>query len=571
MHQSIRAGHVGSYVRLFAVIWVLCWHPFNALGAQTPPGEQEKVLFDTERLWKAGSPIQALDRVRHGILQFPESWELYFLQGSILTTIRQPEHAVRSFDGALEAAPNVLAPRWAKWSLRTRQGKPELAIQELRGLAQHDPSNPLIHLRLAKDLQERDHLEEAVDAYQRAIQLVPALPGWRLARARVLYDLLDYQAARHEVQSVLARPSLGSNLQRAAHNLLLVINGATTDKGRRSQPFPHAQPASANGKRWALSREAAWRLMKAGQYGDAEPILREVLKLRPTDHRAAYDLGKTLMALDRYNEAINFFQKGITLSPSGDIYPDSIFRIGQCLAKFDRWTEALTYFERLQAVASWRQEAEYSMTFPSEADVVSWANRAREQVASHQDSPRENIQLPLVGSDIVQTLAPSEGPMSAPINFNPIELPGRVALMGRDTQSSWFQFVIPAGAVMRDDLQAGNHEFIPIRPRDTFRSMQEEIYLVFGLTTASYDDIVLTAEGRLETTDTGSDETPIARDQVVVTANEQSGFFVLSAPESGWTAGLYRVDLFVGEMVSAYTQADEVRFRIIDASSSGSR
>ncbi len=571
MHQSIRAGHVGSYVRLFAVIWVLCWHPFNTLGAQTPPGEQEKVLFDTERLWKAGSPIQALDRVRHGILQFPESWELYFLQGSILTTIRQPENAVRSFDGALEAAPNVLAPRWAKWSLRTRQGKPELAIQELRGLAQHDPSNPLIHLRLAKDLQERDHLEEAVDAYQRAIQLVPALPGWRLARARVLYDLLDYQAARHEVQSVLARPSLGSNLQRAAHNLLLVINGATTDKGRRSQPFPHAQPASANGKRWALSREAAWRLMKAGQYGDAEPILREVLKLRPTDHRAAYDLGKTLMALDRYNEAINFFQKGITLSPSGDIYPDSIFRIGQCLAKFDRWTEALTYFERLQAVASWRQEAEYSMTFPSEADVVSWANRAREQVASHQDSPRENIQLPLVGSDIVQTLAPSEGPMSAPINFNPIELPGRVALMGRDTQSSWFQFVIPAGAVMRDDLQAGNHEFIPIRPRDTFRSMQEEIYLVFGLTTASYDDIVLTAEGRLETTDTGSDETPIARDQVVVTANEQSGFFVLSAPESGWTAGLYRVDLFVGEMVSAYTQADEVRFRIIDASSSGSR
>ena len=571
MHQSICAGHIGSYVRLFAVIWMLCWHPFHALGAQTPPGEQEKVLFDTERLWKAGSPIQALDRVRHGILQFPESWELYFLQGSILTTIRQPENAVRSFDGALEAAPNVLAPRWANWSLRTRQGKPELAIQELRGLAQHDPSNPLIHLRLAKDLQERDHLEEAVNAYQRAIQLVPALPGWRLARARVLYDLLDYQAARREVQTVLARPSLGSNLQRAAHNLLLVINGATTDKGRRSQPFPHAQPASANGKRWALSREAAWRLMKAGQYGDAEPILREVLKLRPTDHRAAYDLGKTLMALDRYNEAIKFFQKGITLSPSGDIYPDSIFRIGQCLAKFDRWTEALTYFERLEAVSSWRQEAEYSMTFPSEADVVSWANRAREQAVVDQGSPRENVQLPLVGSDIVQTLAPTEGPVSAPINFNPIELSERVALMGRDTQSSWFRFVIPAGAVMRDDLQAGSHEFIPIRPGDTFRSTQEEIYLVFGLTTASYDDIVLTAEGRLEAADTGSDETPIARDQVVVMANEQSGFFVLSAPESGWTAGLYRVDLFVGEMVSAYNQADEVRFRIIDASSSGSR
>ncbi len=84
--------------------------------------------------------------------------------------------------------------------------------------------------------------------------------------------------------------------------------------------------------------------------------------------------------------------------------------------------------------------------------------------------------------------------------------------MGRDTQSSWFRFVIPAGTVVRDDLQAGSHEFIPIPSGDTFMSTQEEIYLVFELKTASYDDIVLTAEGRLETVDKGSDKTPTASD-----------------------------------------------------------
>ena len=33
---------------------------------------------------------------------------------------------------------------------------------------------------------------------------------------------------------------------------------------------------------------------------------------------------------------------------------------------------------------------------------------------------------------------------------------------------------------------------------------------------------------------------------------------------TGWTAGLYRCGLFAGEETSAYTQVDEVRFRILE-------
>jgi hypothetical protein len=47
--------------------------------------------------------------------------------------------------------------------------------------------------------------------------------------------------------------------------------------------------------------------------------------------------------------------------------------------------------------------------------------------------------------------------------------------------------------------------------------------------------------------------------------SDQSGYFRLAAPERGWTPGLYRCGLFAGERTSAYTQADEVRFRIIQA------
>lgn len=46
--------------------------------------------------------------------------------------------------------------------------------------------------------------------------------------------------------------------------------------------------------------------------------------------------------------------------------------------------------------------------------------------------------------------------------------------------------------------------------------------------------------------------------------SDRSGYFMLSPPETGWTPGLYRCGLFVGERTSADTQVDEVRFRIIE-------
>ena len=100
-------------------------------------------------------------------------------------------------------------------------------------------------------------------------------------------------------------------------------------------------------------------------------------------------------------------------------------------------------------------------------------------------------------------------------------------------------------------------------PNDTFLTTQQEIYLVFALVTPSYDAIPLTAECFLEASKITWGEAPFAQDQVVMSVNEQSGYFVLSSPESEWNPGLYRCGLFVGDTVSSYTQSDEVRFRII--------
>jgi hypothetical protein len=57
-----------------------------------------------------------------------------------------------------------------------------------------------------------------------------------------------------------------------------------------------------------------------------------------------------------------------------------------------------------------------------------------------------------------------------------------------------------------------------------------------------------------------------AQDRVMTATNDQSGYFMLARPATGWAPGLYRCGLFAGERANAYTMVDEVRFRIVDRS-----
>lgn len=526
--------------------------------------------------WINGSSNRALEILDQGMGEFPRFFPLQKLRGDILTTIRRNQEALEAYDAVLKFEPESLGVRWAKWSVLTRLGEGNLAIEELQHIAQRDSNNPLVHLRLARELRKLDRLEESLESYRRAVQLSPGLPGWRLSLARALFDVLDYEDARKEVEVVLQNVPKGSPVEAAARNLLMVVYGATKERGRRFQPIFSPEGTAADLKQWALIRNKAWKLFTAGRYQEAEPVFREILTLRPSDQRATYELGITLMELDRYEEAIAFLQKGIDLGAPNDVYLDSIFRIGQCLAELGRWSEALLHFELLQELASAPTASTESQESTDDPPVIAgtkvldsqkvtqWLERVRQHLP---DTKKSTVDFSTVLPDPITSNPPqaqAEEKLARKKNlegFEPIH--SRASLMGRDADFSWFRFVIPARMVMRDDLLMGAHEFIPIDPGDTFFTFQEEIYLVFALVTASYDEIPLTAECFLESSKISSGQAALAQDRVVMTTNEQSGYFRFQVSPEGWKPGIYRCGLFVGDQVSAYSQADEVRFRIV--------
>lgn len=457
------------------------------------------------------------------------------------------------------------------WSLFDRLGAQDQAILSLKEIVRLDPDNSLAHLRLAKTLRNVDRLEESVESYRRVVELDPGQMTARLQYARALFDVLRYDEARREVETVLAHASRDSPEAAAAQNLIGIVRGDSADKGRRDDYSKHITirgvDMAARSKQWALTRGKAWQLMRAGRYAEAEPVLREVLRIDPGDHKALYDLGLTLMELRRYDEAIASFREGIRQTKFAEWYPDSLYQIGRCLAKLGRWSEALARFERVLEIQDWRTDTVYGMTFPDVRVVQTSLEEARRYVMgleSHPAVSSDELAVELVRPPSETNPMPTTGP-GQPLP-DAIPLPTQVAVLGTGDAQGWFRQMVPARGVVQDDLPTGLQEFIPITPTDTFAPDDPEIIIVFTLTSVPSDEIILNTRWLAERAGTVPASTLIGTDTAMLTLNDKSGYVRLKRPKDGWPIGTYRVDFYLGDQVDAYTYTAEARFRVVAAS-----
>jgi tetratricopeptide (TPR) repeat protein len=557
------------------VVWTLAMGHL-VLAKDTQLVSEENVAERAKGVWESGAPNRALEILNEWTQDNPHTLIVDKLRGDILATSRRPREAVQAYETALAAKPTALDIRWAKWSVLIRWGQREESIAELQRIAQVDAKNPLIHLRLAQELRRQDRLEESLESYKRAVDLVPEMLSWRLGSARARFDVLDYQGAFSELEYVLQRVPPGSPLEIPARNLQSVIIGDTSasERGRRFNPVLTPEGTADQFKEWAAIRAHAWRLFAAGHYEQAEPIYRRVLALNPRDPTAVHQLGLILMELGRCEEALTIFRKMSDLDPGDDDYADTVFRMGQCLVKLERWEDAFVHFQILYDAAVEFEESNKHVALPPGMRVLDkqklarWLETVRPHVPDLAKPKVDGSGTRLPSGDSPGSAARSDEERFAKIAAERLKphkpLETRASLMGRDADFSWFRFVIPAGRVMRDDFPTGEHDFIPIHPGDSFPPTQQEIYLVFGLVSSSYDAVPLSAQCFLERAETTGEQRPVVMDHVLTSMSDQSGYFLLSRPAPGWTPGLYRCGLFAGEQTTADTQVDEVRFRIMN-------
>jgi tetratricopeptide (TPR) repeat protein len=548
------------------MVIVLC----AGLPTDTPAAEDlSRLIAELSQAWQQGRSKDIADRFDEALQRIPQDYRVHKAYGDFLTANRRNQEALTAYRRAAELAPDALDVHWATWSLLDRLGAQDQAILRLKEIVRLDPNNPLAHLRLAKALRNVDRLEESVDSFRRAVELDPEHDVYRLQYARALFDVLLYDEARREVETVLAHAPRDSPEAAAAQNLIGVVRGDSADKGMRDNYSKHITirgvDMAARGKQWALTRGKAWQLMREERYAEAEPVLREVLRIDPGDHKALYDLGLTLMELGRYDEAIASFREGIRQTKFAEWYPDSLYQIGRCLAKLGRWEEARARFERVIEIQDWRTDTVYGMTFPDLRAVRASLEEARAHLSTPEPPPAgeaTDLAVELVRPRSETNPMPALGP-SRPLPES-IPLPTHVAVIGMGDAQGWFRQMVPARGVVQDDLPTGLQEFIPIGPTDTFAPDDPEIIIVFTLTSVPYDEIALTTRWVTERAETVSANTLIGIDTALLTLNDKSGYTRLKRPKDGWPIGVYRVDFYLGDQVDAYTHTAEARFRVVE-------
>lgn len=573
--KTIAAAHL-HLLSLFSLL-LLC-----AIGAATPalatepPQSEGQIAQHARAAWEQGTLDLALDILNQGLQDHPKALALHQLRGDMLATSRHTEAALQSYDTVLASLPDALNVRWAKWSVLVRSGQVEEAITELQHITEIDPHNPLMYLRLARELRKLDRLEDAFEAVKKAVELGPDMLNWRLALARARFDILDYEGAERDVQFVLERVTPGSPLELSAKNLLTVFFGST-ERGRRFSPVmtPDANPKQL--RDWSMIRAEGYRLFEAGRFQEAEPVYRELLRLNPMDPLANQHLSLILMGLGRCKEAIAFAPPAAELDPTDEEHTTTAFRMGQCLVELGRWEEAYMQFKTLYNATVEFEKSTREVQLPSgtrvlnKAMLTQWLDKIRPHVPEFAKEVEAEAEAAAAAAKVeaAATPTPPEAELAAKAreHLKPQNtLDAAASLVGRDADFAWFRFVIPAQRVMRDDSPTGAHDFIPLDPGISFPASQPDIYLVFGLVTASYDEVPLAARCFKERAELTGAQPAVAQDRLIMSTNDQSGYFLLQRPATGWTPGLYRCGLFAGEETSAYTQVDEVRFRIVEPS-----
>jgi len=537
---------VRHHGRLLSLSVMLLLTPIAGTGSgafanDLPLRSEGQIAQHAKAAWEQGTLNLALGIVEQGIQDHPRALALHQLRGDMLATSRQTEAALESYETVLASIPAALDVRWAKWSVLVRSGQVEEAVAELQRIAVIDPHNPLLHLRLARELRKLDRLEESFEAYQKAVELGPDMLNWRLALARARFDVLDYEGAERDVQFVLDRVPPGSPLHLSARNLLTVFFGST-ERGRRFAPVMTPDVSPKQLRDWSMIRAEGYRLFEAGRFREAEPVYRELLRLNPMDPLAGRHLSLILMGLGRCKDALAVSQAGSEFDPTDEEHTTTAFRMGQCMVELGRWEDAYMQFKTLYDATVEFEKSTKDVQLPSgtrvlnKANLVQWLEKVRLHVPEFAQQVDEDAAATAAQAKAAAPTIPPEAELAAkaiealkPQNT----LDPAASLVGRDADFAWFRFVIPAKKVMRDDSPTGAHDFIPLDPGISFPGSQQDIYLVFSLVTASYDEVPLAARCFKETAELAGAHTAVAQDRLIMSTNDQSGYFVLPRPATG--------------------------------------
>ena len=174
--------------------------------APEPPREQLQALLE---LYQQGEVPQMLTRLKFLLQQFPNSANLYNLQGAAQRAIQKPELAVESYRQAVALQPRFMEAHNNLGNLLKSLGHFAEAEACFRQALQLRPDMAEVHSNLGTTLQALGQLVDADASYREALRLKPEFAEAHHNLGNVLKSLgRDAEATAHHQEALRLKPEL---------------------------------------------------------------------------------------------------------------------------------------------------------------------------------------------------------------------------------------------------------------------------------------------------------------------------------------------------------------------------
>lgn len=226
-----------------------------------------------------------------------------------------------------------------------------MAETQAKGLLAQYPQVFILHHVLSLALDQQQKYPEAIDSYERALNLQPNMPElWfnlaiaqtnigNLAQAEQCYR----QAIKLQPQFFEAHGNLGTILQRQGK-----LGEAITSYRKGLSINPQDARGYFN---------LGTALRDEGLLNDAVESYQKAIALFPNYTDAYNNLGETLRDRGDMDDAVKHYQMALSLNPD---HPGANYNMGEFLYLANKYDEAVAYFERSQ-LDDWQPRAMYCL------------------------------------------------------------------------------------------------------------------------------------------------------------------------------------------------------------------
>jgi len=256
----------------------------------------------------------------------PASYEFYLKGRGYLLEYQKPENidaAIKEFERALKASPNY-APAYA-------------------GLGE-------AYWQRFKFDHKQQWLDQAASYCDRTLAADPKLADGHLCLGNVYRSRGKYDKALEQIKLAVSADS--------ASLLAVMALGDTYDK--LNQPTEaeamFKRAIAMNPNYWAAYNWAGYFYYGRANYADAEQMFRKASELAPGNQLVLENIGDMYLFEGRYQDAIDFLQRSISVKPMMPAYSD----LGVTYYYLHRYPEAIAAFEKAREL--------------KEDDYLNWGN-----------------------------------------------------------------------------------------------------------------------------------------------------------------------------------------------------